>query len=47
MEDVADYLRTSDFDRLRGDVETQVREKPLQSLFVAAAAGWMLGKIMR
>jgi hypothetical protein len=47
LEDAADYLRSSDLDRLRQDVERQVREKPLQSLLLAVTAGWVLGKIMR
>ena len=43
----ADYLRGSDADDLRRDVETRVREKPLQSVLVAVAAGWLVGKIVR
>ena len=45
--EVSDYLRTSELDTVRSDLERQVRERPIQSLLVAAGAGWLLGKILR
>jgi hypothetical protein len=47
MEAVADYLYSSDVDTVRRGVERQVREKPLQSVLIAVAAGWIAGKILR
>lgn len=47
MESVAGYLRSNDTDALRGDLERQMRERPLQTLMVAVAAGWLVGKIVR
>ncbi len=47
MESVAEYLRTSDLEGLRGDLERQVREKPMQTLLLGVAAGWVFGKIAR
>ena len=43
----ADYLRSREMSDLRQDLERQVREKPLQSLVLAAGSGWLLGKIIR
>lgn len=47
MESVAGYLRSSDTDTLRRDLERQVRERPLQTLLIAVATGWVTGKILR
>jgi hypothetical protein len=47
IDDLADYLRASDADRLRADLERQVSDKPVQTLLLAVAAGWVAGKIMR
>ncbi|HET7321620.1 MAG TPA: hypothetical protein VFI96_03925 [Longimicrobiaceae bacterium] len=47
MESVANYLRDNDVDGLRQDVGRQLRERPLQTLLVAVAAGWVTGKILR
>lgn len=47
MQGVANYLRDNDVRGLQGDLEKQVRERPLQSLLVAVAAGWLVGKILR
>lgn len=47
MESVARYLRENDARGLRQDLERQVREKPLQTLLVGLAAGWVAGKILR
>lgn len=43
----ADYLRSSELSDIQADLERQVREKPLQSLLLAAGTGWLLGKIIR
>ena len=47
MESVAEYLYTNDVHGVRRSVERQVRAKPLQSVLVALAAGWLAGKILR
>ena len=47
MQSVASYLRDNDAQALRGDLERQMRERPLQTLFVAVAAGWLVGKVLR
>jgi hypothetical protein len=46
-EEFADYLRGTDVDDIRSALERQVREHPLQTLLVAVAAGWLIGKILR
>jgi hypothetical protein len=43
----AEYLRTTEMDDLRGDLEERVRTKPLQTLAASAVAGWVLGKIVK
>lgn len=47
MDSVASYLRTNDAHDLRADIETRVREHPLQTLVIGLAAGWVTGKILR
>jgi ElaB/YqjD/DUF883 family membrane-anchored ribosome-binding protein len=47
LDNVAEYLRSTDLRGLQADLENQVRTRPLQTLLVAAAAGWVFGKIMR
>lgn len=47
MESTARYLRDNDVSALQGDLERMTREKPLQMLLVAVAAGWVLGKVLR
>lgn len=47
MESTARYLRDNDVRALQGDLERMVREKPLQTLLIGVAAGWVLGKILR
>lgn len=46
-EDAADYLEQTQLDELRHRLEDQVRRKPLQTLGLAVAAGWLVGKILR
>ncbi|MEZ5333616.1 MAG: DUF883 C-terminal domain-containing protein [Thermoanaerobaculia bacterium] len=36
-----------DFDKLRGDVETYVRDNPSKSVLMAAGVGFLLGVLMR
>lgn len=43
----ADYLRSHDLTDLRDQLETQVRERPVQTLLAALAVGWLAGKILR
>lgn len=47
MESVARYLRDNDAQELRSDLEQQVRDKPVQTLLVGVAAGWIVGKVLR
>lgn len=47
MHDAADYLRDTDFQELRGSLERQMRDNPLQTLLAGVAAGWVVGKILR
>lgn len=47
MESAARYLRDNDVRSLQGDLERMVREKPLQTLLMGVAAGWLVGKILR
>jgi hypothetical protein len=47
MESTADFLRTNDVDTLRGELRRRMRERPLQTLMIGVAAGWVMGKILR
>jgi ElaB/YqjD/DUF883 family membrane-anchored ribosome-binding protein len=47
MDGAAEYLRSRDLDGLHADLERLVRERPLQTIVLAATTGWILGKIMR
>jgi hypothetical protein len=47
MESVARYLRDNDARALREDLARQVRQRPIQTLLVGVAAGWVTGKILR
>lgn len=47
MEEMVGYLRENDVRAVQRDVERQVRERPLQTLLIGVAAGWMAGKILR
>lgn len=47
MEEVAGYLRENDVRAVQRDLERQVRERPLQTLLIGVAAGWVAGKILR
>lgn len=43
----AQYLRSADAQKMRTDVEDQVRRNPGRALLVAGAAGLMLGVLLR
>jgi ElaB/YqjD/DUF883 family membrane-anchored ribosome-binding protein len=47
MESFASYLRDNDMESLQADLQRQVRQRPLQTLGIAVAAGWVAGKILR
>lgn len=47
MESVAGYLRNNDVGSLQRDLEREVRERPVQTLLIGVAAGWVVGKILR
>jgi hypothetical protein len=47
LESTASYLRDNDVGSLRSDLGRQMRERPLQTLLVGVAAGWVVGKILR
>jgi ElaB/YqjD/DUF883 family membrane-anchored ribosome-binding protein len=42
----ADYVRNSDTDRVKADVETMVRNHPGPALIAAAAVGFLLGRAL-
>ncbi len=47
MQTSADWLRDADLDKIKGDVEKQVKEHPGRSLLVALGAGFLLAKLFR
>ena len=47
MDSVAEYLRNNEVEDVRRGLERRVREKPFQSILVAVAAGWLVGKVLR
>jgi hypothetical protein len=47
MESTAEFLRTNDVDSLRSELRRRMRERPLQTLMIGVAAGWVMGKILR
>jgi ElaB/YqjD/DUF883 family membrane-anchored ribosome-binding protein len=42
-----DYLRHSNPDTVRGDLEITIRKHPVESLLVGAGVGFLLGKVFR
>ena len=46
MSSTADYVRDADARRLRGDVETMVKNNPGPALLVAAMFGFLLGRAL-
>ena len=47
MEATADFLRGNDVGSLGAELRRQVRQHPIQTLFIGVAAGWATGKILR
>ncbi len=47
LEHGADYLREHDVEEMRTELEARVRARPLASLAVAAAAGFLFARILR
>jgi len=47
IEKGADYLEQGDTERMIQDLEETVRRRPMESLLVAAGAGFLLSKILR
>jgi hypothetical protein len=47
MESTAEFLRTNDVESLRSELRRRMRERPLQTLMIGVAAGWVMGKILR
>lgn len=46
LEGAADYLRTQDFKSMRSDLMHEVDRHPIRSVLIAAAAGFLLGKLL-
>jgi ElaB/YqjD/DUF883 family membrane-anchored ribosome-binding protein len=47
LDSSAEYLRSHDFDEMRGDFEHAIRERPLFSVGIALGAGFLLARILR
>lgn len=47
LDDAAEYVREADSQRVKSDVQNQVRRNPGRSLLVAGAAGLLLGFLIR
>jgi hypothetical protein len=47
MEGTANWLRNTDLDSIRGDIEHQVRTNPGRSLLVALGLGYVLARMFR
>lgn len=47
MQSSADWLRDADLDKIKTDVEKQVKEHPGRTLLIALGAGYLLGKAFR
>jgi ElaB/YqjD/DUF883 family membrane-anchored ribosome-binding protein len=47
MEKGADYLEQGDTEQMIQDLEAMVRRRPMESLLIAAGAGFLLSKAMR
>lgn len=43
----AQMVRDADMEKLKTNIETQVREHPVRTLLVALGAGYILGKALR
>lgn len=47
MESTANWVRNADMQKVKGDVEQQVRANPGRALLVALGVGYLLGKVFR
>ncbi len=47
FDEAAEYLRETELEEMRRDLETAVRDRPIRSLAIAAVAGYLLGRILR
>ena len=47
VETGTDYLRSHDFEEIRGDLEREIRAHPIKSIAIALGARYLLGKIFR
>jgi hypothetical protein len=47
MQSSAEWLRDADIDKIKSDVEKQVKEHPGRTLLIALGAGYLLGKAFR
>lgn len=47
IEHTADYIRERDLDRIYSEVERNIRRNPGRSLVIAAAVGFVLGRLAR
>ena len=47
LQDAASYVRDHDVGRMREDLEGEVRASPIRSLVIAAAAGFLFGRLLR
>jgi ElaB/YqjD/DUF883 family membrane-anchored ribosome-binding protein len=47
LDDASGYIREVDPQRVKSDIQTQVRRNPGRSLLIAGAAGLLLGVLLR
>jgi|SRR5215831_1757934 len=47
LDDTSMYIRNADSQRIKSDLQTQVRRNPGRSLLIAGAAGLLLGVLIR
>lgn len=47
METTAEYLRSADGERVRGDLENQIRSSPARALLATFAVGFVIGRLLR
>ena len=47
LDDAAEYVREADPQKIKSDLQSQVRQNPGRSLLVAGAAGLLLGFLLR
>jgi ElaB/YqjD/DUF883 family membrane-anchored ribosome-binding protein len=46
LESASSYVRSKDRDQMMQDIEAFIREKPVESILIAAGAGFILSKIL-